>query len=97
MRVKSPAKTFFWYNGNEYRFEVVVPDTQTMEHVVIPAIEAIKRHDMEGARITVKNCSPGPVGEGGEHRDHCFRRVSGRSASRQWATIKWARVTGDGG
>ncbi|KAM1061728.1 hypothetical protein ACFX2I_026123 [Malus domestica] len=31
-------------------FDVVVPDKQTMEHVVIPAIEAIKRRDMEGAR-----------------------------------------------
>ncbi|KAB2609791.1 hypothetical protein D8674_040173 [Pyrus ussuriensis x Pyrus communis] len=31
-------------------FDVVVPDKQTMEHVVIPTIEAIKRRDMEGAR-----------------------------------------------
>ncbi|XP_068342643.1 uncharacterized protein [Pyrus communis] len=31
-------------------FDVVVPDKQTMEHVVIPAIEAIKRRDMKGAR-----------------------------------------------
>ncbi|KAM1061733.1 hypothetical protein ACFX13_026774 [Malus domestica] len=31
-------------------FDVVVPDKQTMEHLVIPTIEAIKRRDMEGAR-----------------------------------------------
>lgn len=31
-------------------FEVVLPDKATMEHAVIPAIEAINRKDMEGAR-----------------------------------------------
>ncbi|CAH2037520.1 unnamed protein product [Thlaspi arvense] len=31
-------------------FEAVLPDKATMEHTVIPAIEAMKRGDMEGAR-----------------------------------------------
>ncbi|KAA8535069.1 hypothetical protein F0562_030072 [Nyssa sinensis] len=31
-------------------FEVVVPDKTTMEHIVIPAFEALKRRDIEGAR-----------------------------------------------
>uniref|UniRef100_A0A2N9EH75 Aspartate racemase n=1 Tax=Fagus sylvatica TaxID=28930 RepID=A0A2N9EH75_FAGSY len=31
-------------------FEVVLPDKATMEHTVIPAIEAINRKDIEGAR-----------------------------------------------
>ena len=30
--------------------EVVLPDMATMEHIVIPAIEALRRKDMEGAR-----------------------------------------------
>ncbi|PON50980.1 Asp/Glu racemase [Parasponia andersonii] len=31
-------------------FEVVLPDKATMEHTVVPAIEAISRKDIEGAR-----------------------------------------------
>ncbi|KAJ8644476.1 hypothetical protein MRB53_006224 [Persea americana] len=31
-------------------FEVVLPDKATMEHTVIPAIEALNRKDMEGAK-----------------------------------------------
>ncbi|XP_010459076.1 PREDICTED: uncharacterized protein LOC104740232 [Camelina sativa] len=31
-------------------FEAVLPDKATMEHTVIPALEAMKREDMEGAR-----------------------------------------------
>ncbi|KAG5564549.1 hypothetical protein RHGRI_000656 [Rhododendron griersonianum] len=31
-------------------FEVVLPDKATLEHVVVPAIEALKRKDKEGAR-----------------------------------------------
>ncbi|XP_042498118.1 broad specificity amino-acid racemase RacX [Macadamia integrifolia] len=31
-------------------FEVVLPDKDTMEHCVIPAIEALSRKDLEGAR-----------------------------------------------
>lgn len=31
-------------------FEVVLPDKATMEHTVIPAIEALSRKDLEGAR-----------------------------------------------
>ena len=35
-------------------FEVVYPDKATMEHVVIPAIEAVKRRDIKGARNLLK-------------------------------------------
>ena len=31
-------------------FEVVQPDKATMEHAILPAIEALNRRDMEGAR-----------------------------------------------
>lgn len=31
-------------------FEVVLPDKATMEHTIIPAIEALNRKDIEGAR-----------------------------------------------
>ncbi|KAG6537519.1 uncharacterized protein LOC122034884 [Zingiber officinale] len=35
-------------------FEVVFPDKETMEHMVIPAMEAFERKDMEGARNLVR-------------------------------------------
>ncbi|XP_052175712.1 uncharacterized protein LOC127790310 [Diospyros lotus] len=35
-------------------FEVVLPDKATMEHTVIPGIEALKRKDMEGAQNLVR-------------------------------------------
>ena len=31
-------------------FEVVLPDKATMEHIVIPSVQALKRRDMKGAR-----------------------------------------------
>ncbi|KAK8581259.1 hypothetical protein V6N12_071490 [Hibiscus sabdariffa] len=35
-------------------FEVVLPDKATMEHTVIPAINALNRNDMEGARSLLR-------------------------------------------
>lgn len=35
-------------------FEVVLPDKATMEHAVIPAIDAISRNDTEGARTLLR-------------------------------------------
>ncbi|XP_024026494.1 uncharacterized protein LOC21389299 isoform X1 [Morus notabilis] len=35
-------------------FEVVLPDKRTMEHVVIPSAEALKRGDVKGARNLLK-------------------------------------------
>lgn len=35
---------------NVQGFEVVLPDEAAMQHIVIPAIEALKRRDTEGAR-----------------------------------------------
>lgn len=40
------------YNGNIYvqGFEVVLLDKATEEHTLVPAVEALNRKDMEGAR-----------------------------------------------
>lgn len=35
-------------------FEVVLPDKATMEHTVIPAIEALSQKDIEGARTLLR-------------------------------------------
>jgi len=35
-------------------FEVVLPDQATMEHIVVPAIGALRRKDIEGARILLR-------------------------------------------
>lgn len=34
--------------------EVVLPDKATMEHTVLPAVEALSRKDMEGARTLLR-------------------------------------------
>lgn len=31
-------------------FDVVLPDEATMEHIVVPAVEALNKRDQEGAR-----------------------------------------------
>eukprot|EP00262_Sarcandra_glabra_P019458 TRINITY_DN733_c0_g1_i1.p1 TRINITY_DN733_c0_g1~~TRINITY_DN733_c0_g1_i1.p1 ORF type:complete len:337 (+),score=46.20 TRINITY_DN733_c0_g1_i1:493-1503(+) len=41
---------FYQEKLQDQGFEVVLPDKATMEHTVIPAIEALTRKDMEGAR-----------------------------------------------
>ncbi|KAH9297888.1 hypothetical protein KI387_029570, partial [Taxus chinensis] len=38
-------------------FEVVLPDKATMEHVVVPAFEALRMKDIEGARILLRIAS----------------------------------------
>ncbi|KAF7843280.1 Aspartate racemase [Senna tora] len=43
------AAGFYQEKLQNQGFEVMVPDKATMEHTVIPAIEALKRKDMEGA------------------------------------------------
>ncbi|XP_054781305.1 uncharacterized protein LOC129288650 [Prosopis cineraria] len=43
------AAGFYQEKLQNQGFEVVLPDKATMEHTVIPAIEALKRKDMEGA------------------------------------------------
>ncbi|KAL6974276.1 hypothetical protein U1Q18_028457 [Sarracenia purpurea var. burkii] len=42
--------SFYQENLQNQGFEVVLSDRATVEHIVIPAIEAINRKDMEGAR-----------------------------------------------
>ncbi|KAG5542892.1 hypothetical protein RHGRI_015847 [Rhododendron griersonianum] len=52
----SPIMNHFNFTGNNFDFlykqdfEVVLPGKPTIEHTVIPAIEALNRKDMEGAR-----------------------------------------------
>lgn len=41
---------FYMKKLQSQAFEVVLPDKPTMEHAVIPAVEALKTKDMEGAR-----------------------------------------------
>ncbi|KAK8641781.1 hypothetical protein V6N13_011155 [Hibiscus sabdariffa] len=41
---------FYQEKLQEEGFEVVLPDKATMEHTVIPAMDALNRNDMEGAR-----------------------------------------------
>ncbi|KAK4252878.1 hypothetical protein QN277_011017 [Acacia crassicarpa] len=52
------AAGFYQEKLQNQGFEVVLPDKATMEHTVIPAIEALNRKDMEGAcnllRITLQ-------------------------------------------
>lgn len=42
--------TFYFEKLQHQGFEVLLPDKATMEHTVIPAVEAFNRKDMEGAR-----------------------------------------------
>ncbi|RVW47492.1 hypothetical protein VitviT2T_016629 [Vitis vinifera] len=52
--VLAPGETlmagFYQEKLQSQGFEVVLPDMATMEHIVVPAIEALHRKDMEGAR-----------------------------------------------
>ncbi|XP_059637999.1 uncharacterized protein LOC132279944 isoform X1 [Cornus florida] len=45
---------FFQEKLESQGFEVVLPDKATMEHIIIPAFEALHRRDMEGARNLVR-------------------------------------------
>ncbi|XP_073145366.1 uncharacterized protein [Henckelia pumila] len=42
--------SFYQENLENEGFEVILPDKATMEHAVIPAVEALKRKDTEGAQ-----------------------------------------------
>lgn len=102
---------FFSFNGNEQGFEVVVPDKETMEHVVIPAIEAMKRRDMEGARnllrIAVQVLLVRAVNtviiasdelQGVLPRDDpLLKKCVDPMDALARSTIKWASATGNGG
>lgn len=102
---------FFSFNGNEQGFEVVVPDKETMEHVVIPAVEAMKRRDMEGARnllrIAVQVLLVRAVNtviiasdelQGVLPRDDpLLKKCIDPMDALARSTIKWANATGNGG
>ncbi|XP_050366709.1 uncharacterized protein LOC126785138 [Argentina anserina] len=92
-------------------FEVVVPDKATMEHVVTPAIEALKRRDMEGARnllrISVQVLLVRGVNiviiasdelQGVLPRDDpLLKKCIDPMDALARSTIKWAKATGNGG
>ncbi|ONH98276.1 hypothetical protein PRUPE_7G239700 [Prunus persica] len=92
-------------------FEVVVPDKETMEHVVIPAVEAMKRRDMEGARnllrIAVQVLLVRAVNtviiasdelQGVLPRDDpLLKKCIDPMDALARSTIKWANATGNGG
>ncbi|XP_022730622.1 uncharacterized protein LOC111285434 [Durio zibethinus] len=44
------AAGFYQEKLRKQGFEVVLPDKATMEHILIPAIESLKKRDMEGAQ-----------------------------------------------
>lgn len=48
--LSTQIRSVFSYYHNAQGFEVVVPDKATMDHILIPAIEAMRRRDMEGAQ-----------------------------------------------
>uniref|UniRef100_A0A1D1XCX0 Putative amino-acid racemase n=1 Tax=Anthurium amnicola TaxID=1678845 RepID=A0A1D1XCX0_9ARAE len=48
------AAGFYQEKLQNLGFEVVLPDKATMEHTFIPAVEALNRKDMEGARTLLR-------------------------------------------
>ncbi|KAK7294112.1 hypothetical protein RJT34_16995 [Clitoria ternatea] len=87
-------------------FEVVLPDKATMEHTVIPAIEAMNRRDMEGAcnlfRIALQvllvravNCvilASDDMRDLLPKDDPLLKKCIDPIEALAWSTIKWARV-----
>lgn len=104
-------------NGSNVRIGVLAADAtlmadkETMEHVVIPAIEAIKRRDMEGARnllrIAVQVLLVRAVNtviiasdelQGVLPRDDpLLKKCIDPMDALARSTIKWANATGNGG
>lgn len=96
---------------NAQGFEVVEPDKATMEHVVIPAIEALKRRDMEGARNLLRIAVQVLLVRGVNiviiaadelqgvlpHDDPLLKKCIDPMDALARSTIKWARGTGNGG
>lgn len=92
-------------------FEVVVPDKATMEHVVTPAIEALKRRDMEGARnllriavqvllvraVNIVIIASDELQGVLPHDDPLLKKCIDPMDALARSTIKWAKATGIGG
>lgn len=87
------------------------PDKETMEHVVIPAIEAIKRRDMEGARnllriavqvLLVRAVNTVIIASDElqgvlPHNDPLLKKCIDPMDALARSTIKWAKATRNGG
>ena len=92
-------------------FEAVVPDKRTMEHVVNPAIEALKRRDMEGARNLLRIAVQVLLVRGVNvviiasdelqgvlpHDDPLLKKCIDPMDALARSTIKWAKATANGG
>ncbi|WCJ29682.1 aspartate-glutamate racemase family [Euphorbia peplus] len=52
--ILASSDTFYQEKLQNQGFEVVLPDKQTRDHILIPATEALRRHDMEGAQNLVR-------------------------------------------
>ncbi|KAM5547867.1 hypothetical protein ABKV19_002032 [Rosa sericea] len=92
-------------------FEVVVPDKATMEHVVTPAIETLKRRDLEGARNLLRIAVQILLVRGVNiviiasdelqgilpHDDPLLKKCIDPMDALARSTIKWAKATGNGG
>ncbi|XP_024922826.3 uncharacterized protein LOC107408468 [Ziziphus jujuba] len=91
-------------------FEVVLPDKATMEHTVIPAIEAINRKDIEGARnllrialqVLLVRAVNSVILASDEMRDllpqedPLLKKCIDPMDALAWSTIKWAQSVGKG-
>jgi hypothetical protein len=90
-------------------FEVILPDRATMEHTVIPAIEALSRKDMEGAcnllRIALQVLLVRAVNfvilasdemrDVLPHDDPLLKKCIDPMDALARSTIKWVRSSGD--
>lgn len=89
-------------------FEVVLPDKATMEHTVIPAIEAINRKDIEGARnllrialqVLMVRAVNSVILASDEmrdllpHQDPLLKKCIDPMDALAWSIIKWAQSAG---
>ncbi|XP_057454202.1 uncharacterized protein LOC130745826 isoform X2 [Lotus japonicus] len=90
-------------------FEVVLPDRATMEHTVIPAIEALDRKDMEGAcnlfrialQVLLVRAVNSVILASDDMRDllpkddPLLKKCIDPMDALAWSTIKWARSSED--
>ncbi|KAL5575612.1 hypothetical protein UlMin_017311 [Ulmus minor] len=91
-------------------FEVVVPDIATMEHTVVPAIEAVERNDREGGRTLCRIAlqvllvralnsiilASDDLRDLLPHNDHLLLKCVDPMDALALSTIKWAQAAGKG-
>ncbi|XP_027344615.1 uncharacterized protein LOC113857089 [Abrus precatorius] len=103
------AAGFYQEKLHNEGFEVVLPDRATMEHTVIPAIEALNRKDMEGAcnllrialQVLLVRAVNSVILASDDMRDllpkddPLLKKCVDPMDALAWSTIKWARSSGD--